>query len=140
MAQVVKIGSAPPAVLVPGGRMVPGARGVTSTDRPEVEGISPQAGVFFDDAAFGDDDDTPPGEEDKAGGPDAPLVFTTMTQAFAAMFDVSASAKGPGGPAGGAQSHVSAGLRSRAIDTYESNTKVVSGAAPARGGALRMIL
>ncbi len=120
--------------------MVPGARGVTSTDRPEVEGISPQAGVSFDDAAFGDDDDTPPGEEDKAGGPDAPLVFTTTTQAFAAMFDVSAPAKNPGGPAKGARSDASAGLRSRAIETYESNTKVVSGAGSARGGSFKMTL
>ncbi len=119
--------------------MVPGARGVTSTDRPEVEGISAQAGVSFDDAAFSDDDHAPPGEEDKAG-PDEPLFFTTTTRAFAAMFDVSAAAKGPRGPAKGVQSHVSAGLRSRAIETYESNTKVVSGAGPARGGALRMIL
>ncbi len=140
MTQVVKTGSAAPAAGVPGGRMVPGARGVTSTDRPEVEGISPQAGVSFDDAAFADDDDAPPGEEDKAGGPDAPLVFTTMTQAFAAMFDVSASAKNPDGPAKGAQSHASAGLRSRAIETYESNTKVVSGAGPARGGSFKMAL
>ena len=113
--------------------MVPGARGVTSTDRPEVEGISPQAGVSFDDAAFGDDDHAPPGEEDKAGGPDAPLVFTTTTQAFAAMFDVSASAKG-------AQSDASTGLRSRAIETYESNTKIVSGAGPARGGSFKITL
>ena len=120
--------------------MVPGARGVTSTDRPEVEGISPQAGVSFDDAAFGDDDHAPPGEEDKAGGPDAPLIFTTTTQAFAAMFDVSAPAKNPGGPAKGAQSRASAGLRSRAIETYESNTKVVSGAGPARGGSFKMTL
>ncbi len=120
--------------------MVPGARGVTSTDRPEVEGISAQAGVSFDDAAFGDDDHAPPGEEDKAGGLDAPLVFTTTTQAFAAMFDVSAAAKGPGGPAKGARSHVSAGLRSRAIETYESNTKVVSGAGPARGGSVKFTL
>ncbi len=140
MTQVGKTGSPPPAAVVPGGRMVPGARGVTSTDRPEVEGISPQAGVSFDDAAFGDDDRAPPGEEDKAGGPDAPLVFTTTTQAFAAMFDVSAAAKGPGGPAKGAQSHVSAGLRSRAIETYESNTKVVSGAGPARGGSFKLPL
>ena len=139
MTQVGKTGSAPPAAVVPGGRMVPGARGVTSTDRPEAEGISPQAGVSFDDAAFGDDDHAPPGEEDKAGGPDAPLVFTTTTQAFAAMFDVSASAKGPGGPARGAQSHVSAGLRSRAIETYESNTKVVGGAGPARGRSFKLI-
>ncbi|MCH8214941.1 MAG: hypothetical protein IIC54_12835 [Proteobacteria bacterium] len=133
MTQVGKTGSAPPVAVVPGGRMVPGARGVTSTHRPEVEGISPQAGVSFDDAAFGDDDDAPPGEEDKAGGADAPLVFTTTTQAFAAMFDVSAPAKG-------AQSHVSAGLRSRAIETYESNTKVVSGAGPGRGRSFRMTL
>ena len=139
MTQVGKTGSAPPAAVVPGGRMVPGARGVTSTDRPEVEGISPQAGVSFDDAAFGDDDHAPPGEEDKAGGPDAPLVFTTTTQAFAAMFDVSASAKGPGGPARGAQSHVSAGLRSRAIETYESNTKAVGGAGAARGRSFILI-
>ncbi len=138
MTQVGKTGSAPPAAVVPGGRMVPGARGVTSTDRPEVEGISPQAGVSFDDAAFGDDEHAPPGEEDKAGGPDAPLVFTTTIQAFAAMFDVSAPAKGPGGPAKGAQSHVSAGLRSRVIETYESNTKVVSGARPARRGSFKM--
>ena len=138
MAQVVKTGSAPPAAGVSGGRMVPGARGVTSTDRPEVEGISAQAGVSFDDAAFGDDDHAPPGEEDKAGGPDAPLVFTTTTRAFAAMFDVSAAAGSPRGQ--GSRSHVSAGLRSRAIETYESNTKVVSDAGPARGGALRMIL
>ena len=140
MTQVGKTGSAPPVAVVPGGRMVPGARGVTSTHRPEVEGISPQAGVSFDDAAFGDDDDAPPGEEDKAGGADAPLVFTTTTQAFAAMFDVSAPAKGPGGPARGAQSHVSAGLRSRAIETYESNTKVVSGAGPGRGRSFKMTL
>ena len=140
MTQVGKIGLAPVAAGVPGGRMVPGARGVTSTDRPEVEGISPRAGVSFDDAAFGDDDHAPPGEEDKAGGPDAPLVFTTTTQAFAAMFDVSASAKNPGGPAKGAQSHASAGLRSRAIETYESNAKVVSGAGPARGGSFKLIL
>ncbi|MFQ5618194.1 MAG: hypothetical protein ACE5FR_04410 [Rhodospirillales bacterium] len=113
---------------------------MTSTDRPAVEGISPRAGVSFDDAAFGDDDHAPPGDEDKAGGPEAPLVFTTMTRAFAAMFDVSAPAKGPGGPARGAQSHASAGLRSRAIDTYESNTKVVSGAAPARGGSFKLAL
>ncbi len=140
MTQVGKSGSAVPAAGVPGGRMVPGARGVTSTDRPEVEGISPQTGVSFDDAAFGDDDHAPPGEEDKAGGPNAPLVFTTTTQAFAAMFDVSASAKNPDGPAKGAQSDASAGLRSRAIDTYESNTKVVSGAGPAGGWSFKMTL
>ncbi len=120
--------------------MVPGARGVTSTGRPAVEGISPQAGVSFDDAAFGDDDHALPGEEDKTGGPDAPLVFTTMTQAFAAMFDVSAPAKNPGGPAKGAQSDASTGLHSRAIETYESNTKVVSGAGPARGWSVKMTL
>ena len=131
MTQVGKIGSAVPAATVPGGRMVPGARGVTSTDRPEVEGIGPRAGVSFDGAAFGDDDHAPPGEEDEAGGPDAPLVFTTTTQAFAAMFDVSAPAKGP-------QSHASAGVRSRAIDTYESNTKVVGGAGPTRGWSFKM--
>lgn len=133
MTQVGKTGSAVPAAGMPGGRMVPGARGVTSTDRPEVEGISPQAGVSFDDAAFGDDDHAPPGEEDKVGGPDAPLVFTTTTQAFAAMFDVSAPAKD-------ARFHASAGLRSLAIETYESNTKVVSGAGPARGGSFKMTL
>ena len=120
--------------------MVPGARGVTSTCRPAVEGISPQGGVSFDDAAFGDDDHAPPGEEDNAAGPDAPLVFTTTTQAFAAMFDVSASAKGPGGPAKDVQSDASAGLRSRAIETYASNTKVVSGAGRARGGSFKMTL
>lgn len=133
MTQVGKSGSPPPAVAVPGGRMVPGARGVTSTHRPEVEGISPQAGVSFDDAAFGDDDDAAPGKEDKAGGPDAPLVFTTTTQAFASLIDVSASAKR-------ARSRVSAELRSRAIETYESNTKVVSGAGPGRGWSFRMTL
>ncbi len=140
MTQVGKIGSPAPLPSVPGGRMVPGARGVTSTDRPEVKGISPRAGVSFDDAAFGDDDNAPPGEEDKAGGPDAPLVFTTTTQAFAAMFDVSASAKNPGGPATGAQSHASAELRSRAIETYEANAKIVSGAGPARGGSFKLNL
>ncbi len=139
MTQVGKIGSAAPAADVPGGRMVPGGRGVTSTDRPEVEGISPQAGVSFDDAVFGDDDHAPRGEEDKAGGPDARLIFTTTIQAFAAMIDVSAPAKGPGGPAKGAQSRVSAGLRCRAIETYESNTKVVGGAGPARGGSFKLI-
>ncbi len=117
--------------------MVPGARGVTSTDRPAVEGISPQAGVSFDDAAFGDDEQGPPGEEDKAG-PDEPLLFTTTTQAFAALFEVSAAAGSPRRQ--GSRSHASAGLRFRAIDTYESNARVVGGAAPARGGALRMIL
>lgn len=138
MTQVGKSGSPPPAVAVPGGRMVPGARGVTSTHRPEVEGISPQAGVSFDDAAFGDDDHAPPGEDDQAGGADAPLVFATTTHAFAAMFDVSAPAKGR--LARGAQSHVSAGLRARAIETYESNTKVVSGDGSARGWSFRMTL
>ncbi len=68
MTHVGKTVSAAPVAGVPGGRMVPGARGVTSTDRPEVEGISPQAGVSFDNAPFGDDDHVPPGEEDKAGG------------------------------------------------------------------------
>ncbi len=140
MTHVGKTVSAAPVAGVPGGRMVPGARGVTSTDRPEVEGISPQAGVSFDNAPFGDDDHAPPGEEDKAGGPDAPLIFTTTTQAFAAMFDVSAPAKNQGGSAKGAQSDGSAGSRSRAIETYESNTKVVSGAGPARGGSFKMTL
>ena len=137
MVQVVKTGSAPPAAGVSGGRMVPGARGVTSTDRPAVGGISPQAGVSFDDAAFGDDEQGPPGEEDTAG-PGEPLLFTTTTQAFAALFEVSAAAGSPRGQ--GSRSHASAGLRSRAIDTYESNARVIGGAAPARGGALRMIL
>ncbi len=138
MTQVGKTGSAPPAVAAPGGRMVPGARGVTSTHRPEVEGISPQAGASFDDAAFGDDDDAAPGEEDQAGAADAPRAFTTTAQAFAALFDVSASAKG--GPAKGARSRVSAGLRARAIETYESNTKVVSGAGSGRGWSFKMTL
>ena len=133
MSQVGKTGSPPPAAAVPGGRMVPGARGVTSTHRPEVEGISPQAGVSFDDAPFGDDDAAAPGEEDQAGAPIAPLVFTTTTQAFAALLDVSASARG-------ARSRVSAGLRSRAIETYEVNTKVVSGAGPGRGWSFKMTL
>jgi hypothetical protein len=115
--------------------MVPGARGVTSTDRSAVEGISAPAGVAFDDAAFLDDEQDPPGEEDKAG-PDAPLVFTTTSKAFAAMFEI--SAKTPGGQ--GLKSRASAELRSQAIDTYESNARVISGAGPARGGSLKMIL
>ncbi len=135
MAEVVKTGSAPPAAGVPGGRMVPGARSVTSTDRLAVEGIRAPAGVSFDDAAFLDDEQGPPGEEDKAA-PDAPLIFTTTNQAFAAMFEI--SAKNPGGQR--LQSRASAGLRSQAIDTYESNTRVVSGAGPARGGSLKMTL
>ncbi len=120
--------------------MVPGARGVTSTHRPAVEGISPQTGISFDDAAFGDDDHAPPGEEDKAGGPAIPLLFTTTIQAFAAMFDVSAPAKNPGGPAKGPQPDATAGMRSRAIETYEFNTKVVGGAGPGRGGSFKMTL
>jgi len=141
MVEVGKTGSPSSSAGLAGARTVPGARSVISTDRMAVEGISAEAGVSFDNATFRDEEDahTPPGDDDHA--PEAgPLEFTATSQAFAAMFELPYSRGTLGGGTRGFRPAGFFGLLSAAIDTYETNTRIICGRGPGRGGSPEMTL
>ena len=137
MSQVAKTEQ---AISVPGSRPGAGMRNIAMSDRTEVEELSSQVGVSFNDASFLFRDF---GKETLAKKKDPQTYnstnFTTSSQTFAALFQVKAFGE-EGGRSSGDLARRFSGVVSKAIDIYETNARVISGTNNVLGSSFSMTL
>ncbi len=140
MAQIGRAAATPAASAVSGGRATSGARNVASVNGAPIEALNAKLGTFLDDNAFSFDDFTKGKGSNRDGNPgeDNPIGrLRASTQAFAAFLEFesnpeqSALTQGIG---------VRTGTISPAINTYETNARVISGANIPLGHTLTMKL
>jgi hypothetical protein len=143
MAQVVKSAATGALAPLPGGRQPAGTRSVATVESAPIEGVNPPGGISYEDSSFlfqdyghgrrSQDRNQGPVRNPQTRGVNAP------SQMFAAIFEISQGtiAGGTGGVSGTA---MGAGLLSRAIGIYESNTKAIAGNEAVRGSTISVNL
>jgi hypothetical protein len=146
MAQVVKSAATGALAPLPGGRQPAGTRSIATVGSAPIEGVNPPGGISYEDSAFlfqdyshgrrSQDRNQGPVRNPQTRGVNAP------SQMFAAIFEISQGtiAGGTGGTGGGSGTVIGAGLLSRAIDIYESNTKAIAGNEAVRGSTISVNL
>lgn len=143
MAQIGKTVPTSSTTTVVGGRLAAGARNVATVDRAPIEALNPKMGTLLDDGAslfHAYQRDDPPPERDGRSDVRAPGLVRSTSQAFAAFlqFDGGGETGGESTRKGGTPAFT--GVLSRAITTYETNARVISGTVVARGAALSLNL
>lgn len=126
---------------VAAGRQAAASSNVASVVRTPVEALAPKLGTSLEDAFLfhARQDDGQPQPENQISDPALGLVRST-TQAFAAFLELD------GGNDDGAEGRLRggptsfAGILTRAIHTYETNARVISGAMVQRGTTLSVNL
>ncbi len=137
MAQVAKAGPVPAPAAA--SRIPAGTRNVATVERTPVEELSAKVGVAFNDSAFLFQGYEGRLSGDKQHRPTTPrpALFESATQTFAAVFEVDGAGAST---VDAVRPRTSASLLSKAINTYETNAKVVSGALVARGSSVSFAL
>lgn len=143
MAQIGKTVPTSSTTTVVGGRLAAGARNVATVDRTPVEALSAKLGTLLDDGTFlfhaYQRDDPPPEQDDRAKVRGPGLVRST-SQAFASFLEFAGSGEMEGETIRRGGAPLFTGVLSRAITTYETNARVISGTTMPRGAALSLNL
>ena len=144
MAQVARTAPSPPASAVSGGRLAPSARSIANVDGAPIEELSPKIGAHLDDGAQLFQEFGHGGRGGAGKGRHVPQngsgSFDATSQAFAAFIEFEA------GPENGGDNRINgggsrfAGLLAKAINTYETNARVISGSLTPKGSALSLSL
>lgn len=141
MAQIGRTTPASATTAIAANRPTAGASNVASVTRSPIEALNPKLGTSLADAflfhAYQNDNQSPP--DHHTGETGGGLVRST-SQAFAAFleFDAGQDVGAESGSRGGMTSF--AGVLARAIDTYETNARVISGSDVPRGSTLSVSL
>lgn len=141
MAQIGRTMPASATTTVAASRPAAGASNVASVNRAPVEALNPKLGTSLEDAflfqAYQNGGQPSPEQHAEENGQG--LVRAT-SQAFAAFleFDSGNDSAAEAGSRGGLTSF--AGVLARAISTYETNARVISGSMVARGSTLSVNL
>jgi hypothetical protein len=141
MAQVSRATPTAAASTVSGGRTVSSARNVANVDGAPIEELSPKVGASLDDGAFHFDDFSK-GRGSSQGRKSEPSVGTlrATSQAFAAFLEFETSPEqGINSDIGGGGARFAA-VVARAIGTYETNARVISGGLTPLGSSLSLSL
>ena len=142
MAQVSRATPTPAPSAVSGGRVAAGARNVANVDGAPIEELSPKIGASLDDGAFlFNDFSKGRGSGSKGRGTDQMVGNLRATsQAFAAFLEFETSPEhGVGSDLSGGASSFSAVI-ARAIGTYATNARVISGGITPLGSSLSLSL
>ncbi|MDP7241394.1 MAG: hypothetical protein QGF38_08860 [Rhodospirillales bacterium] len=143
MAQVVKPASTGALTPLPGGRQPAGTRSVATVESAPIEGVNPPGGISYEDSAFlFQDYSQGRRSHDRNQGPvrnPQTRGVNTPSQMFAAIFEIN-QVTNAGGTSGVSGTTIGAGLLSRAIDIYESNTKAIAGNEAVRGSTISVNL
>lgn len=146
MAMIPRAGALPAPANVSNSRLGPPTRVISSTS-PSVEELPGGEGVAFDSAAFGHFEESSSFDRGGDRGRNQnfnhhPGGLNAPTQAFAAMLESSGSEAGTDNP-DGTRNEVtppSPGLVSMAINTYETNARIVSGEINILGTSVSLVL
>ena len=143
MAHVVKIAPTGAPTPLTGARQPSGTRSVATVNAAPIEQVSPKAGVSYEETGFLFQDYGRGGsfQGRNRGRIRNPLIqgWNATSQTFAAIFEVGQSTNS-GGAGGGLGAAYVTRLLSKAIDIYESNTKIIAGTEVVRGGTLSLTL
>jgi hypothetical protein len=143
MAQIGKTVPTSSTTTLVGGRLAAGARNVATVDRTPIEALNQKMGTLLDDGASlfqaYQRDDRSPNREGQADGRGMGLVRST-SQAFAAFLEFDGSGEISGDEARKSGVSTFAGMLGRAITTYETNARVISGTMVPRGTTLSINL
>jgi hypothetical protein len=143
MAQIGKTVPTSSTTTVVGGRLAAGARNVATVDRAPIEALNPKMGTLLDDGAslfHAYQRDEPPPERDERSDAHGPGLVRSTSQAFAAFFEFENSSEASGEGIRKGTVPVFTGVLSRAITTYETNARVISGTMVPRGATLSLNL
>ncbi len=139
MAQIPRNLPAAAPTNVPSGRLQGGPRSVATADASPIDELSPQDSVLFNDALLYQEEQA----ADRRGGDRSrgnPVIeYAGTAQTFAAVFE-EGNAAGSGGDVQRTRSRGFANLVARAINTYETNVRVIQGTAPQLGSNLSLTL
>lgn len=143
MSQIARTAALTPTATPYANRLSAAARVASTQSSPAgVEELSTRVGVSYDDSMFSYQDEGSGGLPRRQHAPIRGVeLFSTPSSAFAAAFEAqeygqSENAAGGGGPEGGSLTQRLA----KAISTYETNTRVISGTDNMRGTNLRLTL
>jgi len=145
MAQIPKTGmtAAPTAINTvrssPGSKLSGGPRSVATSDASPIDEISSQAGVAFDDSLLFRDDNTEEKKNDDHAQARSLIEYPGSSETFASIFkEVNPTADEK------SQAPAKTGLFStlvvRAINIYETNSRIISGELEPRGSHLSIYL
>jgi hypothetical protein len=118
-----------------------GARYAAPAANAPVEELNPTQGAAFDDALTVDRENARQpgaGRQGRLTQPLVRMIVNATTQAFAALVEYQAQA--PGQAAADGRQRLSARALSKAIATYETNARVISGTNYAPGATLSLSL
>ena len=142
MAQIGKTVPTSSTATVVGGRQAAGASNVATVDRAPIEALNPKMGTLLDNGAslfHAYQRDDPPPEREGRSDVHAPGLVRSTSQAFAAFLEFEG-----GGDTGDATRKggipIFTGVLSRAITTYETNARVISGTMVPLGATLSLSL
>ena len=143
MAQVARTAPSPPTSAVNSGRTASSARNIANVDGAPIEELSPKLGAHLDDGAeLFQEFSQGRGGADKGQQPRETHLgtFQATSQAFAAFLEFEAGSDQGGDARVNGGSSRFAGLIAKAINTYETNALVISGAITPNGRSLSLSL
>lgn len=143
MAQIGKTVPTSSTTTVVGGRLAAGARNVATVDRAPIEALNPKMGTLLDDGAslfHAYQRDDPPPERDGRSDVAGPGLVRSTSQAFAAFLEFEGGGEATGDAMRKGAIPIFTGVLSRAITTYETNARVISGTMVPRGATLSLSL
>ena len=125
-----------------GGRPAAGTRNIANAEPVAVEELSPQFGLFFDDAnlRFQDYGYLPGKHQQEPSHLPSHSRFDTPSQSFAEMYELAQMSGDVGGPVMSEGAPVFSGPVSHAIAIYETNARVIAGEINQLGGSLSIHL
>ena len=142
MAHIPRLMAGGPPSSLSGGRPAAGTRNIANAEPAAVEELSPQFGLFFDDAnlRFQDYGFLPGQRQREPAHLPSHSRFDTSSQSFAEMYELAQLSGDVGGPVMSEGAPVFSGPVSQAIAIYETNARVVSGEINRLGEPLSMQL
>lgn len=124
--------------------MAPSARSIANVDGAPIEELSPKIGAHLDDGAQLFQEFGQGGRGGAGKGHQVPKggvgSFEATSQAFAAFLEFEAGPENAGDTRVSGGGSRFAGLLAKAINTYETNARVISGAITPKGTALSLSL
>lgn len=143
MAQIGKTVPTSSTTTVVGGRSAAGARNVATVDRSPIEALNPKMGTLLDDGAslfHAYQRDDPPPEREGRSDVHSPGLVRSTSQAFAAFLEFEGAGDSGGDATRKSGNPIFTGVLSRAITTYETNARVISGTMVPCGATLSLSL
>jgi|SaaInl7_135m_RNA_FD_contig_21_744560_length_493_multi_6_in_0_out_0_1 hypothetical protein len=129
MAHIPRLMAAGAPSSLSGGRPAAGTRNIANAEPAAVEELSPQFGLFFDDAnlRFQDYGYLPGQRQREPTLLPSASRFDTTTQSFAEIYELAQMSGDVGGPIMSESGPVFARPVAQAIGIYETNARVVAG-------------